>query len=107
MDEVFGEENFVVALKFSKTAGLVGNILMKLSIISCGLHGQRSYSSFAVPILSEVKGEIGATQYNYAMSDTGDFKRVHDLTGIGKDCLFSHDNLTSQTGNDILFWLLV
>ena len=100
MDEVFGEENFVVTLKFSKTAGLGGKFLDETFDYLLWYARKKDQLKFRRPYLERVKGEIGATQYNYAMAETGDFKRVHDPTEVSESRLFSHDNLTSQTGNE-------
>ena len=100
MDEVFGEENLIVTLKFSKTTGLGGRFLDETFDYLLWYARKKEQLKFRRPYLERVKGEEGATQYNLAMSESGAFKRVNDLSEVGASRLFSHDNLTSQTGSD-------
>ena len=100
MDEVFGEDNFVVTLKFSKTAGLGGRLLDETFDYLLWFGKKRSEIKFRRPYLEREVGGVGATQYNLVMSELGEHKRINDITEIGDGRLFSHDNLTSQTGNN-------
>src|SRR5208337_584467 len=99
MDEVFGEDNFIVTLKFSKTAGLGGKYLDETFDYIIWFGRTREVLKFRRPYFKRIPGEIGATQYNFAMSATGHFEKVPDLANLGSRRLFAHDNLTSQTGN--------
>ena len=100
MDEVFGEENYVVVLKFSKTAGLGGKFLDETFDYLLWFARNKDQIKFRRPYLERIEGQIGAKQYNFAMSEYGEFERVGDASSLGDHRLFSHDNLTSQTGND-------
>ena len=100
MDEVFGEENYVVVLKFSKTAGLGGKFLDETFDYLLWFARNKDQIKFRRPYLERIEGQIGAKQYNFAMSEYGEFERVGDASSLGDRRLFSHDNLTSQTGND-------
>ena len=100
MDEVFGEENFVVVIKFSKTAGLGGKFLDETFDYLLWFSRRRDHVKFRRPYLERLKGGLGATQYRFSMSNFGVFENVLDLNELGNNRLFSHDNLTSQTGSD-------
>ncbi|MCC6346180.1 MAG: site-specific DNA-methyltransferase, partial [Nitrospirales bacterium] len=97
MDEVFGDENFVVTLKFAKTAGLGGKYLDETFdyIIWCAKKIESL--KFRRPYFTRIAGEAGATQYNMRMDEAGIYGTT-DFMARGR--LFAHDNLTSQTGND-------
>ena len=97
MDEVFGESNFVVAIKFSKTSGLGGKFLDETFDYLIWFAKDIDIVKFRRPFLKRVPGKSGATQYNLAMRPDGSFCPLKN--GLeGK--VFAHDNLTSQTGNE-------
>ena len=97
MDEVFGESNFVVAIKFSKTSGLGGKFLDETFDYLIWFAKDIDIVKFRRPFLKRVPGKSGATQYNLAMRPDGSFCPLKN--GLeGKT--FAHDNLTSQTGNE-------
>ena len=100
MDEVFGEGNFVVTLKFSKTPGLGGRHLDETFDYILWCAKAKSSLKFRRPFAKRALGGAGATQYKYVMQ--GDrVREVRDLEQTTpKIRLFSHDNLTAQTGND-------
>ena len=100
MDEVFGEENFIVTLKFSKTTGLGGRFLDETFDYLLWYARKRDQLKFRRPYLERVRGALGATQYNLSMSESGEFKRIHDLTKENEGRLFAHGDLRSQTGNE-------
>ena len=97
IDEVFGPENFVVTIKFSKTSGLGGKFLDEtfdyLIWYAKNIHSVK----FRRPFIKRVPGEAGATQYNFSMRIDGSFSLL-DADKSGR--AFAHDNLTSQTGNE-------
>ena len=97
MDEVFGEENFVVAIKFSKTSGLGGKFLDETFDYLVWSAKNINSVKFRRPFLKRVTGEPGATQYNVSMQEDGSFGALND-DDEGK--VFAHDNLTSQSGNE-------
>ena len=97
MDEVFGPENFLVTIKFSKTSGLGGKFLDE-TFDYLIWYAKRIHSvKFRRPFIERVPGEPGATQYNFAMHIDGSFSPL-DAERRGR--AFAHDNLTSQTGNE-------
>jgi len=99
MDEVFGEDNFVVSIKFSKTAGLGGRYLDETFDYIIWFAKKKEGLKFRRPYLKRVPGEAGATQYGFVMTEFGNFAKADDAS-ISIQNLFAHDNLTSQTGNN-------
>ncbi len=99
-DEVFGEDNFIVTLKFSKTTGLGGRFLDETFDYLLWYSRKKDQLKFRRPYLERVRGAIGATQYNHAMSESGEFKRIRDPNEKNEGRLFAHGDLTSQTGNE-------
>ena len=100
MDEVFGEKNFVVTIKFSKTAGLGGRYLDETFDYLLWYAKRRDSAKFRRPYLMRVPGEVGAKQYRFLMNDAGEFKLAEADRLTSKDHrLFSHDNFTSQTAS--------
>ena len=99
MDEVFGKDNYLVTLKFSKTAGLGGSYLDETFDYICWYARNRSQLKFRRPYLKRIIGGSGATQYKY-VKNHGKITTLKDPSSIEDATrLFSHDNLTSQTGN--------
>ena len=100
MDEVFGEENFVVTLKFQKTPGLGGRHLDETFDYILWCAKVKSSLKFRRPFAKRTIGGAGATQYKYVMEGG----RVREVRGLEQAApgtrLFSHDNLTAQTGNE-------
>ncbi len=97
MDEVFGEENFVVAIKFSKTSGLGGKFLDETFDYLVWFSKDINFLKFRRPYVRRELGEIGATQYNFSMRLDGSFGSLDDdVSGNA----FAHGDLTSQTGNE-------
>ena len=97
MDEVFGEDNFVVSIKFSKTSGLGGKFLDETFDYLIWFAKNADQVKFRRPFLKRVAGESGATQYTFSMLLDGSYGLLND-NEEGK--AFAHDNLTSQTGNE-------
>jgi adenine-specific DNA-methyltransferase len=100
MDEVFGEDNYIVTIKFIKTAGLGGKHIDDTFDYIIWFAKSRENVKFRRPYYARVAGEAGATQYEFAMSKFGEFRKLAQTEDLGSDRLFAHDNLTSQTGND-------
>ena len=96
MDEVFGEENFVVAIKFSKTSGLGGKFLDETFDYSIWFARNINQIKFRRPLRQRIVGESGATQYNFSRQDDGTYCPIQNNP---EGRAFAHDNLTSQTGN--------
>ena len=97
MDEVFGQENFIVNIKFSKTSGLGGKFLDETFDYLIWFAKNINLVKFRRPFLKRVPGESGATQYSFAMRSDGSFGPLNENQDAGR--AFAHDNLTSQTGN--------
>ena len=100
MDEVFGEDNAIVTIKFVKTASLGGKYLDETFDYIIWFAKNRTSMKFRRPFVERIAGQLGATQYEFGMSESGDFRKLPDISKMGEDRLFAHDNLTSQTGND-------
>ena len=99
MDEVFGDENLVVTVKFSKTSGLGGQFLDETFDYLLWFAKNKEVMKFRRPFTERVVGAPGATQYNLVMTAPGAFEQVGNGSETDKTRLFAHDNLTSQTGN--------
>ena len=97
MDEVFGEYNFIVSIKFSKTSGLGGKFIDETFDYLIWYAKSADRAKFRRPLLRRVAGESGATQYSFSMLLDGSYGPLND-NDEGK--AFAHDNLTSQTGNE-------
>ena len=97
MDEVFGDENFVVAIKFSKTSGLGGKFLDETFDYLIWFAKDIEKIKFRRLFYQRVMGEPGATQYNFSRRDDGSF---HALQDDPEGRPFAHGDMKSQTGND-------
>ena len=100
MDEVFGETNYIVALKFAKTAGLGGRFLDETYDYLLWFAKDKMQVKFRRPYLKRERGRPGAIGYTYAMSGAGSFRKIDDVESVEDERIFTPDNLTSQTGND-------
>ncbi len=100
MDEVFGEENFIVTIKFAKTAGLGGKYLDETFDYLLWYAKKREVTKFRRPYLIRIVGEAGARQYRFLMSDNGTYEEADTGSVPSENTrLFSHDNFTSQTAS--------
>ena len=99
MDEVFGPQNFVVVLKFAKTSGLGGRFLDETFDYLLWSARDREQIKFRRPYLERILGGEGAKQYRWLMSPKGDYDQVGNTISSEDGRLFSHGDLTSQTGN--------
>ena len=97
MDEVFGQNNFIVSIKFSKTSGLGGKFLDETFDYLLWFAKNAEDAKFRRPYRQRISGESGATQYNFSMYDDGVFGSLKDNPS-GK--AFAHGDLTAQTGNE-------
>ena len=100
MDEVFGEENCVVVLKFAKTTGLGGKYVDDTFDYILWFARDATRLKFRRLLRERIQGEAGALQYNFAMSSKGKVRRIHYTDDLKGDRLFGHFNLKSQTGSE-------
>lgn len=100
LEEVFGEQNLVVTLKFVKTSGLGGKYLSDTFDYILWFAKNKEAMKFRRPFTERVVGAAGATQYEFAMSADGAYRKLRSAAELGGDRLFAHDNLTSQSGNE-------
>jgi adenine-specific DNA-methyltransferase len=99
MDEIFGEENFISAIAFSKTSSLGSDYLD--STVDHILWFSRKKESLKYRRLYWQKelGQAGATQYTFRMMAPGIFSSGGgDDPGLGR--VFAHGDIRSQTGGD-------
>jgi adenine-specific DNA-methyltransferase len=99
MDEVFGEENFVCVIEFSKTSSLGSEFLDSTidhliwyakDLSSCKfrrLHWQKSL------------GGQGATQYSFIMTSPGVYRAITDSDDPSSGSIFAHGDMRSQTAS--------
>ena len=99
LDEVFGDDNLVVTVKFSKTSGLGGQFLDETFDYLLWFAKNKELMKFRRPYAERVIGAAGATQYNFAMTAPGEFEQTGNASETDKTRLFAHGDLTSQTGN--------
>ncbi len=100
MDEVFGEENCVVVLKFTKTTGLGGKFVDDTFDYLHWYARDKSRLKFRRLFRERKQGETGALQFNLALSRKGVVRRIHAPSDLKGDRLFGHFNLKSQTGSE-------
>ena len=100
MDEVFGEANCVVVLKFIKTTGLGGKFVDDTFDYVLWFAKDKSQLKFRRLFRERVRGEAGALQYRFAMSIKGDVRRLKSSDDLNGDRLFGHFNLKSQTASE-------
>ena len=101
MDEVFGEDNCIVILKFAKTTGLGGKYVDDTFDYLLWFAKDENRLKFRRLFRKRIQGEAGSLQYNFSMSSKGDVKRIHNIDNLprGERC-FGHFNLKSQTGSE-------
>ena len=78
MDEVFGEENFIVTIKFSKTSGLGGKFLDETFDYLIWFAKDINVVKFRRLFLKRILGESGATQYGFSMRPDGFFSLLKE-----------------------------
>ena len=101
MEEVFGEDNLIVVLKFSKTTGLGGKYVDDTFDYLLWFAKDESRLKFRRLFRERTRGETGALQYNLAMSSKGESRRIRPADDLlEKERVFGHFNLKSQTGSD-------
>ncbi len=100
MDEIFGEENCIVVLKFAKTTGLGGRYVDDTFDYILWFAKDKSRLKFRRLFRERVQGEAGALQYKFAMSNKGEVRRITNPDDLNGDRLFGHFNLKSQTGSE-------
>lgn len=102
MDEVFGTENFAGLIAYKTTSGLRADFLATSKDWLCWYGKDRQSAKFRRLFVEKVRGEEGATQFEFLESPDG--KKVVQVKEVrsGLDALlaegwrlFAHDNLTS------------
>lgn len=98
MDEVFGDNNFIGMILFTKTGGLAANFLSSVGDFILWYGKDKSVTKFRQLYRPKVPGESGATQFKYELLDNGDLKEVgiDGARALPPHRVARHDNLTSQ-----------
>ena len=100
MEEIFGPSNHMVTIKFSKTSGLLSRFLEETFDFVIWFAKDKSNVKFRRLFLKRTAGDTGGKQYRWIMSD-GRLVEVRDEVKARDEArLVSHDNLTSQSGNE-------
>ena len=100
MEEVFGPGNHMVTIKFAKTSGLLSRFLEETFDFVIWFAKDKSEVKFRRLFLKRTAGDIGGKQYRWIKSN-GRLVEVRDEVRARKEnSLVSHDNLTSQSGNE-------
>ncbi len=106
MDEVFGAESFVCIISFAKTTNLGGQYLDESSDYLLWYAKDKANVKFRRIYQQRKMGEEGARQYRYLMKNDGTWREMTSEemampeTVADEGRIFSHDNLTSQTGSE-------
>ena len=102
MDEVFGSENFVSLITFSKTSGGTGDFLAGTTDYIIWFAKSRSAAKYRQLFREKALGGEGASAYSYVESPEGERSRLGqseraaiELSDGGR--VFRLDNLTSQS----------
>lgn len=105
MDEVFGVQNFMSIIAFAKTSSLGGKYLDETSDYLVWYAKSKDSVKFHRLYLEKNLGGEGATQYRFLMRPNGTWREIKPEEFLDPKALreegriFSHDNLTSQSGN--------
>jgi hypothetical protein len=108
MDEVFGAENFVSVISFSKTSSASGDLLSSVADYLLWYAKDSACLKYRQLYIDKQPGEVGGSQYTWiemldgTRKNLGSAENLHDAPEGSR--LFVHDNLTSQRpaqGNDV------
>lgn len=106
LDEVFGDDNFVGLILFKKTGGLSANYLASIGDYLLWYGRRKELTKYRQLYKPKVPGEVGATQFRYALLDDNSLVDVgaDGVRSISPDRVAYHDNITSQ-GNPVYgYW---
>jgi adenine-specific DNA-methyltransferase len=98
MDEVFGDQNAIVTIKFAKTSGLGGAFLDETVDYLLWYARDRTVAKFRRLFVEREYGEEGASQYTNAMVAPGIFRA--SLPTDPREIVFAHGDMRSQTRSD-------
>ncbi len=113
MDEVFGAENFMGVISFSKTSALGGSFLDEVADYLLWYGKDKSQLKYHQLYLSKTLGEEGASQYTWLMKRDGTYRalREEELLNpsivMNEGRVFAHGDLRSQTGSDTTIFSFV
>ena len=98
MDEVFGEENFVAVISFSKTSSLGSSLLDSTFDYIVWYCKNIDIVKFRRLFWPKQLGGMGASQYNFEMIVPGYFVPLANLENP-KGKIFAHGDMRSQTSS--------
>lgn len=108
LDDIF-PKGFVSMISFAKTMALGGSLLDETSDYLLWYAKDKSRLKYKQLYIEKIIGAEGAKQYRYFMTTDGWWGEIGKVNeqelGVKNDTwwIFSHDNLTSQTGNEVAF----
>jgi adenine-specific DNA-methyltransferase len=106
MDEVFGAENFMGVISFSKTSALGGSFLDEVADYLLWYGKDKTQLKYHQLYLSKILGEEGASQYTWLMKGDRTYRAlseeelINPSIAINEGKVFAHGDLRSQTGSD-------
>lgn len=96
MDEVFGNNNCVSLIQFTKTTGLGSDSLADRCDFLLWFAKDTAHLKFRKPFLTKDPGEEGALQYQWYETPEGKRGKYASIADIRReDRVFNHDNITS------------
>ncbi|MEE4349572.1 MAG: site-specific DNA-methyltransferase, partial [Pacificimonas sp.] len=98
MDEVFGEENSIVTIKFEKTSSLGGQFLDDTADYIVWFAKNRDTAKFRRLFKKRELGEAGASQYTNFMNKDGSYRSYH--SGDDVERVFAHGDMRSQSKSE-------
>ncbi|MCB1305712.1 MAG: site-specific DNA-methyltransferase, partial [Leptospiraceae bacterium] len=106
MDEVFGEENFVSEVAFTKTTGLGTNLLSSRYDILLWYGKNKNEVKFRRPYVSKSHEEGTASTYSWIKDQSGDYRALKIKEQVNFEIptgyrLYKPDNITSQGNSPI------
>jgi adenine-specific DNA-methyltransferase len=100
MEEVFGPDNFVSLIAFSKTTGASGNLIASVTDYLLWFARDRDHLRYRQLYLPKRPGEEGGSQYTWAEHPDGTRMNYGSVEGLKQapegSKIFAHDNMTSQ-----------
>lgn len=95
MDEVFGDENHIVDIKFAKTSGLGGKYLDDTVDYIVWYARDQTKLKYRPLYRPKRLGEAGATQYDFVRTLPGHYEKASENSDVA--AVFAHGDLRSQS----------
>lgn len=106
MDEVFGDDNFVSQIVFSKTSGSTSEVISSISDIILWYAKEKNTLNIKKLYTKQVPGIDGAKEYKRVESKNGDYIPINNFLIDSKITIpdgykiFTTDSIVSKGGND-------